>query len=122
MMKNKLRYKVRLDQMNENRWTKSVAIQAGSSSKWIKDCVRTASKGGFFRVWRRDPLGGAEWNLAYTLGDMSVYSEKEWKTYINTRVGEYGLEKWKKDMESKQTLKRLIHAGLGSHIFRSTIR
>ena len=79
-------------------------MEAGNNSKWMKDCVRTASKGGFFRIWRRNDQGNTEWNLAYTQGDESVYTEKEWKLYINTRVEEFGLEKWRKDMERKQTL------------------
>ena len=43
--------------------------------------------------------------LSLFLGDLKVYSEKNWKVLINNKVRVFGLEKWMMGMENKSFLK-----------------
>ena len=106
IMKGTLRYKIRIERMNDNRWARSVSMEAGNSSKWMMNCTNIANRSGIFRIWIRNQQGKQEWNLSLDRGDNNVYDEKKWKGIINTRVSEYGLEKWEKGMERKSTLRR----------------
>lgn len=106
LMKGKLRFKVRLEEMDGARWAKKVYLEAGRLSRWLKDCSDSARKGGFFKTWNLNERGEMQWNLAYTRGDTTRYDMKQWRVYINTRVQEFGLGKWRRGIESKSSLIR----------------
>ena len=51
LFKGKLKFKVRLENMDENRWARKIYIESGTKSKFNMDCVRVANKCGFSRKW-----------------------------------------------------------------------
>ena len=104
LMKSKLRFKIRIERMNEERWVKIVSMETGKGSKWLKDCASTADRGGFFKSWEINSRGSNEWHLSDTVGDRNVYDEKKWKSVISARIEEYGLEKWRRGIEGKSSL------------------
>ena len=75
--------------------------------RWARKIYQeVANKCGFFRKWVDSGNGNVkEWELSLFLGDVNVYSEKNWKVLINNKVREFGLEKWKMGMENKSSLK-----------------
>ena len=103
-MKGKLKYKVRIEKMEENRWVKKICREAGNKSNWMRNCAGIVNKGGLARVWISRPDGRNEWNLRYNVGDNNIYDTDKWGTLINTRIKEYGLELWKRGIEGKRTL------------------
>ena len=106
LFKGKLKYKIRLEKMEELRWAKNMYQDSGTKSRWNMNCVRIANKCGFFRKWVDRGNGNArEWELSLFLGDSNDYSVRKWKVIINNKVKEFGLEKWKAGMEKKSTLK-----------------
>ena len=106
LFKGKLKYKIRLEKMDRNRWAKNVYLNSGTKSNWNKNCSRIAGKCGFFRRWVDNVDGGVrEWVLSLLLGEENMYDERKWKGIINNNVKEHGLLKWKQGMEKKSTLK-----------------
>ena len=106
MFKGMLKYKIRLENMEELRWARRIYQEVGTKSKWNMNCTRVANKCGLLRKWVDSGDGNIkEWELSLFLGDVNVYSEKNWKVLINNKVREFGLEKWKKGMENKSSLK-----------------
>ena len=51
IMKSKLRFKIRIEKMGDNRWVERVSQCAGSSSRWMRDCSRVVEKCGLFKRW-----------------------------------------------------------------------
>ena len=49
LFKGKLKYKIRLEKMEELRWAKNMYQESGVKSRWNMNCVRIANKCGFFR-------------------------------------------------------------------------
>ena len=45
-----------------------------------------------------------EWKLCQTIGDETSFDDKQWKVIINRKVEEFGLRKWRRGMEGKETL------------------
>ena len=62
MYKAKLRYKVRLEKMDDNRWAKKVYKMTFGVSKWIGSCVRIVNKCGLARSYVGGEGRGREWN------------------------------------------------------------
>ena len=49
--KGKLKYKIRLEEMGQERWARKIYLDRGNKSKWVLDCARIAKKCGFVRRW-----------------------------------------------------------------------
>ena len=107
MYKAKLRYKVRLEKMDENRWAKKVYKMTFGVSKWIGSCVRIVNKCGLARRYVGVEGRGREWNLALSPGDTTDYTVANWKVLVNQKVGEYGLQRWRARMDSPGELPTL---------------
>ena len=45
-----------------------------------------------------------EWEITLSPGDETLYSTDRWKGFINDKVQEYGLNKWRRGIEKKSTL------------------
>ena len=106
LFKGKLKYKIRLEKMDRNRWAKNVYLNSGTKSNWNRNCLRIANKCGFFRRWVENINENVrEWELSLQLEEELVYDERKWKGIINNKVKEHGLLKWKQGMERKNTLK-----------------
>ena len=106
LMKGKLKWKIRIERMDDNRWVKRISREAGVNCRWMRNCVGIMNKGGLFRVWNPNGEDRNEWKLAYNQGDRTEYDEKDWKVFINNRIKEYGLEKWRRGIENKGSLHR----------------
>ena len=60
----------------------------------------------FNRSWVRGEDGRiGEWFLSNAIGENLDLDENAWKGFINLKVKEYGLDKWKSGINSKSTLK-----------------
>ena len=46
LMKNQLKYKIRLERMNNKRYAKKVYHEIGKGGKWIQSCGRNVKKCG----------------------------------------------------------------------------
>ena len=107
MYKAQLRYKVRLEKMEDNRWAKKVYKLTARTSKWVGNCVRVVNKCGMARSYVNAEGRGREWNLALRPGDTTEYSVANWKVLINQKVREFGLKKWRKRMDNPEELPTL---------------
>ena len=100
-----LMFKIRMERMNENRWPKRVHVWNSRKSKWEKECFRRAKNHRCQRVWNAQlhiPSGG--WWLLDERGDGRDWNENDWKKWVNERVKEMGLLRWREGMASKSTL------------------
>ena len=99
-------YKVRIERMDDERWVKRVHAWNIRKSKWEKECFRRAKNLRCQRAWnfqfRNITLGG--WWLIDERGDGRDWSENDWKKWVNERVKEIGLLRWKEGMAAKPTL------------------
>ena len=105
-MKGNIMYKLRVARMPNQRWVKKVHKDGGRFSKWTKSCKRLVRKCGL--NCREDMFGRghvAGWNVVCMSGDGSNWNERFWKKIVVEKVHEFGLNKWKKGMKSKKTLK-----------------
>ena len=107
MYKAQLRYKVRLEKMDDDRWAKKIYKQTARTSKWMGNCVRVVNKCGLTRRYLDTEGHGREWNLAITHDDATDYTIENWKVLINQKVKEYGLKKWRVRMDNPEVLPTL---------------
>ena len=106
LMKAKLRYKVRIERMDENRWVKLISDVVGGKSKWKRECANIARDCNLYKTWTMNQFREYEWNLKWSERGNTDYSEGEWKIFIKHKVEEYGLKKWKEGIEKHPTLFR----------------
>ena len=111
IFKGSLKYKSRLEQMNEQRWARKVYLETASKSKYIVNCSTIANKCGFIRRWNVEENANGvviEWKLGLDLeGEEDMgYDRNKWKKCINVKVGNFGLNKWRAGMSGKPTLSR----------------
>ena len=105
LFKGKLKFKVRLENMDGNRWARKIYIETGTKSKFSMDCVRVANKCGFSRKWvAHGDSNAREWRLDIQEEDAANFDENKWKRVINRKVQGYGLAKWRNGIESKVSL------------------
>lgn len=106
LCKSMLRYKVRLERMDECRLAKQVYVSEFGRSRWEKKCVREVKKCGLLRVCQVRP--GNEnvcgWKVVNECGQGLGWNVVKWNGVIEKRVREYGLSKWKRGMEEKSSL------------------
>ena len=105
LIKGKLKFKVRLENMDGNRWARKIYIETGTKSKFSMDCVRVANKCGFSRKWViHEDSNVREWRLDVQEEDGANFDENKWKRVINRKVQAYGLAKWRNGIENKVSL------------------
>ena len=85
-----LRYKVRLEKMDGNRWAKWVYEWSKHDSKWNGMCENKTGKYVMHGVM--------------TLANWAAWSMDRWKKVINEHVQEGGKNEWKENMRGKDTL------------------
>lgn len=104
LFKGKMRYKIRLEKMPSNRWASKVYRMVGIRSTWILNCASIVRKCGLHRRWTNMEWNNKEWEITLSPGDETLYSTDRWKGFINDKVQEYGLNKWRRGIEKKSTL------------------
>ena len=107
LMKATLRYKVRLEQMEDTRLARKVYLW-NESSKWRKRCMRMIGKSGM-QVSPRQQIGEDgqcvyEWRMVGGNREEQEWDVKKWKREIDRVVKGVGLNKWRNEMERKKTL------------------
>jgi hypothetical protein len=106
-MRSVLRYKVRLERMDDERWARKMYMWNIKGSKWARRCRALVRKCGMHEAWvRQGPAGPKDEWVVTVRGAIGIeWDEKEWKREINKRVKDYGLKVWKQGMEGKDTLR-----------------
>ena len=88
-----MRYRVRLEFMEDTRWAKKIYAWNRRESKWNKKCGRMIGKHG------RDG-----WEMLYRIREEQDVSVNMCKKEIERMVMQYGLLKWKNGLENKSTM------------------
>ena len=101
-----LRYKARLERMNDARLARKVYLWGIHESKWIRNCMKMAVESGMRVRWvnREEGRRVFEWKMTNINGEGLEWDVKKWKRAIDSAVKEDGLNKWKGAMERKSTL------------------
>ena len=47
LFKGKLKFKIRLEKMDEDRWAKKCYLEVGTRSRWSMNCAKIVNKCGF---------------------------------------------------------------------------
>ena len=106
-IKATLRYKVRLEQMENARLARKVYLWNGSS-RWVKRCMSMVNRNDMDIIWLYGGVGegqvGHEWRMLHRNGEGHEWDVRKWKNVIDKEVRQVGLSKWKNDMERKKTL------------------
>ncbi len=107
-MKATLRYKIRLERMNDARIARKVYLWNESSSSWRKRCMRMTEKSGLQVVWGMRMAGRdqneREWVVSRGGRVGAEWDVRKWKSEIDREVKCVGLNKWKNEMGRKSTL------------------
>ena len=94
-----------MERMSDERWVKRVAKWSGGQSKWMKGCWRNARMHGCQKVWRVQlNMNVEEWRMVDERGSGTEWDLSEWKKWIDKRVKEVGVRKWREGMHVKPTL------------------
>ena len=108
LKKSTLRYKVRLERMDDARLVRKIYMWNLHGSKWVKNCMKMAGNIGMRVEWvERYPerrFNRYEWNIIDSNREGVYWDVRKWKNVIDKNVKEQGLRRWKQDMERKSTL------------------
>ena len=108
LIKATLRYKVRLERMDDARIARKVYLWSESGSKWRKRCMRMTEKNGLQVVWaiRMAGMNQNEREWIVTRGGRvgTEWDVRKWKSEIDREVKSVGLNEWRSGMERKTTL------------------
>lgn len=88
--KGALRYRVRLEKMNGDRWARKVFEWSKQSSKWNKMCNKRIEKYGMRGIMMGE--------------SMQMWSPERWKKEIGRRVQEVARDEWAENMRNKSSL------------------
>ena len=99
MMKATIKYKIRLERMNEDRWVRRIRMWSLTGSRWV-DSSKKMVRGCNLQT-RAASVRNCEWRMVLESGDGMNWSVKQW---INERVEKVGLRKWREGIERKSTL------------------
>ena len=107
-MKATLRYKVRLERMEDTRLARKVYLWNVMNSKWGKKCMKMIDRSSMLVRWIHPPLGERqyvyEWRLMNRSREGLEWEGRKWKSEIDGEVRHVGLRNWKYKMEQKKTL------------------
>ena len=107
-MKATLRYKVRLERMEDTRLARKVYLWSERNSRWMKRCMRMVDRSNMQILWtygrseRRQ--GEYEWRMRHDSGEGNELDLRKWEKVIDQEVRRVGLNKWRNEMERKDTL------------------
>ena len=108
LMKATLRYKVRLERMEDTRIARKVYLWSESGSKWRKRCMRMTDRNGLQVVWAMRMAGvnhnEREWIVTRGGRVGTEWDVRKWKSEIDRDVKSVGLNEWRNGMERKSTL------------------
>ena len=106
-MKAALRYKVRLERMNDVRWARKMYLWNLRVSKWERKCHAIVQKCELHETWARpgNNRPREEWMITVQGATGIEWDVKEWKKEIDKRVKLCGLRVWKQGMEKKDSLR-----------------
>ena len=91
MMKATIKYKVRLERMNEDRWVRRIHMWSLTGSKWVDSCRKMVH--GCKLQTRAVSVRNCEWRMVLNNGDGMNWSVKQCINEINQRVRKVGLSK-----------------------------
>ncbi|MPC20105.1 hypothetical protein E2C01_013037 [Portunus trituberculatus] len=107
-VKATLRYKARLERMDDARLMRKVFLWNDRSSRWGKKCVKMAVKSGLETSWAFQRVEGrhveSDWSIVIRNGEGREWDVRKWKSEIDKVMKHVGLSEWKNKMEQKSTL------------------
>lgn len=108
LTKATLRYKVRLERMEDTRLARKVYLWNVGSSRWWKKCIKMVDRSGLLVRWIHRPFEGRqyvyEWKVMNRSREGLEWGVNRWKSEIDRTVKCVGLSKWKNEMERKSTM------------------
>ncbi|XP_050705903.1 uncharacterized protein LOC126991179 [Eriocheir sinensis] len=108
LVKATLRYKVRLEQMEDARLARKVYLWSIRDGKWANKCGRMIDRNVMLSRWVYRPFEDRqnvfEWRITNRNGEGFEWDVRKWKNVIDMAVKDEGLSKWKNEMERKETL------------------
>ncbi|XP_063861501.1 uncharacterized protein LOC135101456 [Scylla paramamosain] len=108
LTKATLRYKIRLERMDNARIVRKVYLWNESGSKWRKRCMRMTDRNGLQVVWAIRMAGRnqneREWVVTRGGRVGAEWDVRKWKNEIDKEMKCVGLNEWKNEMERKKTL------------------
>ena len=103
-----LRYKARLERMEDTRLARKVYMWNIRSSRWGRRCTDLTNEIGLTVVWSSwiTERGQKvyEWKMTCGKGEGPEWNVSKWKRVIEKEVKRVGLNEWKNGMEKKKTL------------------
>jgi len=99
IMKSKLKYKRRLECMDEQRWVKKIFNWVGGQGKWNQECRRYDDKIGL--NWDQKKT---RWGQCRTEEEKKSV-ERDWVREIENKVREQGCREWRSQLHRKSTLR-----------------
>ena len=96
--KTKLKYKIRVEGMEDEAWVRRIYKWTGGKSKWGRECRSRLRKIGI-----KEGRNG-EWRD--TAGEVVVERGEGLIKHVVKRIEKSGLEEWRRGMERKKTLER----------------
>ena len=107
-MKATLRYKVRLERMEDTRLARKVYLWNERHSRWLKNCINMSNRCNLGIIWTYGRNEGREdeyeWRMAYENREGNELDVRKWAKVIDQEVKRVGLRKWRNEMERKSTL------------------
>ena len=108
LVKATLRYKVRLERMENARLARKVYLWDMRESKWVNKCGRMIDRSRTLSRWvhrlNEGELNVSEWKITNRDREGFEWDVRKWKNVIDKAVKEEGLSKWRNEMERKETL------------------
>ena len=103
-IKATLRYKVRLQEMEDTRLVRKIYLWNERCSRWLKRCMGMVNRSGMQFVWTGGRQGVHEWRMEYDNDEVNELDVRMWKNVIDKEVKGVGLRKWRNEVERKSTL------------------
>ena len=105
LLKATLRYKIRLERMEDARLARKVYLWNVRSSRWGKKCIKMVDRSGLRVRWIHQQFEGRQYVYEWKMMDRNreglEWGVKKWKSEIDRAVKGVGLSKWKNEMERK---------------------
>ena len=87
-VKATLRYKARLERMDDNRFARKVFLWNVRSSRWGKKCVKMVVKNGLITSWAFQWDEGrrveSDWSMIARNGEGREWDTRKWKSVIDS--------------------------------------
>ena len=103
LTKATLRYKIRLERMDDTRLARQVYLWNGCKRRWAKRCMKVVEGNGLNLWWMYEMVDDrermSEWKTLTTDREGLEWDVKKWKNEIDRVMKQVGLNRWKNDTQ-----------------------